>query len=133
MQSHFQRHRLASLNRPLIMSQIIYTIAIADGQFQGASHHTDGQDAAPLDLTALAAIVPSINAAAVEKLGVIEAQLSALATLQATMTAHVTAVLQSRDPAQYEALAIEFLTPEQDRIRAEKLAQLEALKTELGL
>jgi len=49
------------------------------------------------------------------------------------MPARVAEALQARDPAQYEALAIEFLTPEQDRIRAEKLAQLEALKTELGI
>lgn len=126
------------------MSQIIYTIVITDGVFQGASSHTDRGDAVPLDATTLADHLPEINAAAVAKLETIEAthaaeiatlqtQLAALTDLQTSMTARVTAVLQSGDPLQYEALGREFVTPEQDRIRAEKLAQLNALKAELGI
>jgi phage shock protein A len=49
---------------------------------------------------------------------------------QADMEAKVTAVLQSGDPAQYEALATEFLTPAQETARLAKLARIEELKAE---
>ena len=126
------------------MSHHRILIVLAAGQFQGASIADERGEPVDLDLSALAAIVPTINAAAVETLATIEAehaaelatitaQLAALTELQTTMTARVMTALQSGDPAQYEALGREFVTPEQDRIRAEKLAQLNALKAELGI
>jgi precorrin-6B methylase 1 len=62
-----------------------------------------------------------------------DGEISALLALKTDMAQKVSTTLQSGDPAQFQALAMEFLTPEQDRIRAEKLAQFEALKTELRL
>jgi len=52
---------------------------------------------------------------------------------QTAMEERVSAVIQSGDPAQYEALARDFMTPAQEKERAEKMAQLEALKAELGI
>lgn len=56
-----------------------------------------------------------------------------LEDLRVTMTQKVISALQSNDPEQVKALGIEFITPEQEKIRQEKIAQLEALKVELGL
>lgn len=52
---------------------------------------------------------------------------------QNEMVGKVTSALQSGDPAEFEKLAIEFLTPAQEKARAEKLTQLAALKAELGI
>tara|TARA_R110000868_G_scaffold302692_2_gene563252 strand:+ start:1931 stop:2218 length:288 start_codon:yes stop_codon:yes gene_type:complete len=62
-----------------------------------------------------------------------QAALTALEAFRDSMVAKVSTVLQSNDPEQFAALAVEFLTPEQDKVRAEKMAQLEALKAELGI
>lgn len=63
-----------------------------------------------------------------------------LAAFKAAMEQRVSSVLQSGDPAQYEALAREFLTPAQELERQAKLAKLAeieaeaaALKSELGV
>ena len=61
------------------------------------------------------------------------ASLTALQNFRDQMVQRVSAVLQSGDRTQYQALAIEFLTPAEEKIRAEKLAQLAALKAELGI
>jgi len=55
------------------------------------------------------------------------------AAYQEAMVQKVSAVLASKDPAQYEALAKEFLTPAEQLARAEKLAQIAALQAELGI
>lgn len=52
------------------------------------------------------------------------------AAYQAAMESRVSAVLQSGDPLQYEALARDFLTPAEAKARQEKLAQLESLKAQ---
>lgn len=49
---------------------------------------------------------------------------------QTTMEERVSAVLQSGDPAQYEALGRDFLTPAQEKERLAKLARIEELKAE---
>ena len=57
-------------------------------------------------------------------------QATEFATYKAAMEAKVAAALQSGDPAQYEALAHEFLTPAQELERQSKLARIELLKAE---
>ena len=64
------------------------------------------------------------------ELATARAEFAELAAYKAAMEERVTAVLQSGDPAQYEALATEFLTPAQELARQAKVAQLEALKAE---
>jgi len=49
------------------------------------------------------------------------------------MIAKVSAALQSGNLEALQAIAVDFLTPEEEKQRAEKLAQLEALKAELGI
>lgn len=61
------------------------------------------------------------------------AAITALNNFKAAMLAGVTAALADGDQATLQGIAQAFIQPEADRIRAEKLAQLEALKTELGL
>jgi hypothetical protein len=77
---------------------------------------------------------------AATKLSEVNASLSAekakVASLEAYKTAmsqKVSSALASNDLEQIQALAVEFLTPEEELKRAAKLAQLEALKAELGL
>lgn len=60
----------------------------------------------------------------------LKTQYAELSAYKTEMEATVSAVLQSGDPAQYEALAIAFLTPAQERERQEKLARLAALRAE---
>ena len=104
-----------------------------DGSFRGASvTDFDGLPQA-VDKSALAAVAPAINAATLAKSVESDAIIAKLESLKTTMVQKVQAALQSGDPAQFQALAVEFLTPEQDKQRAEKLAQLEALKAELGV
>ncbi len=55
-----------------------------------------------------------------------------LETLKVTMEATVATVLQSGDPAQYEALAKEFLKPAELKAREAKLAQIEELRRQVA-
>lgn len=55
-----------------------------------------------------------------------------LSAFKTAMEQRVSSVLQSGDPAQYEALAREFLTPAQEKARQEKLAQIAKLQAELA-
>jgi hypothetical protein len=77
---------------------------------------------------------------AATKLSEVNADLSAEKAKVASLEAYKTAMIQkvssalaSNDLEQIQALAVEFLTPEEELKRAAKLAQLEALKAELGL
>jgi len=79
-----------------------------------------------------ASIAAQVSAKDAE-IATLTASLTALESFRDEMVQRVSAVLQSGDPAQFEALAIEFLTPAEEKIRAEKLAQLAALKAELGI
>ena len=67
-----------------------------------------------------------------EQLATVTAERNALDTLRATMTERVSSVLQSGDPAQYEALAAEFLTPAYTKRRAELLAAKQQIDLELA-
>lgn len=65
---------------------------------------------------------------------------TALEAIKAEMVLRVTEALQSGDPVKFQEVAVYFLTPEQEKIKAEKLAQaasLEAqaaaIKAELGV
>lgn len=131
--------------------QRILIVLSATGEFQGASITTDAGDPQPVDLTALGALLPGINGAAIAKLETIEAdhaaaiaakdaELQALSTafqqlesLRVSMVEKVSTALQSGDPEKFVALGVEFLTPEAEKLRAEKLAQFEALRVELGI
>jgi hypothetical protein len=141
------------------MSQQRYTIVIdADGTLAGASLHDGNLDAQPLDLKALAKVVPKINDAALAKVDQhaaevaaikathsdelafrkmehdkVTAERDALETLRQTMTGKVRAALETGDVAKFFELGVEFLTPEDEKIRAGKLAKLAELKAELGL
>lgn len=64
------------------------------------------------------------------EIATLKTQYETLNAYKTEMEATVSAVLQSGDPAQYEALARAFLTPAQERERQEKLARLAALRAE---
>lgn len=121
-----------------------------DGQLSGC-HVIDEPGGMPRAITTadLAAIAPEINAAAIAQTETLvadhaaaladkEAELftaqNALAELieyKDAMVSRVSAVLQSGDPAQYEALAQEFLTPAQELERQAILAQIAELQAKL--
>jgi hypothetical protein len=64
------------------------------------------------------------------ELAQLQADYASLNAFKTAMEQQVSAVLQSGDPAQYEALAKDFLTPAEEKARAEKLARVAALKAE---
>ena len=124
------------------MEQIRYTIVIENGILAGISQHTGNLDAVPLSLEQFTAIVPSINAAAIEKAESVEADTAAtiagkdatiaeLLTLKSTMEAKVSDALQSNDPAKFVEVAIAFFDPVAAK-RAELEAQKAALEAELA-
>lgn len=102
----------------------------AAGEFQGA-HAIDvaGGSARPITTADLESLAPSINAASL----VLATKIGELEAFKTEMVGKVSAALQVGTVEAMQALAVEFLTPEEDKKRAEKLAQLEALKAELGL
>jgi hypothetical protein len=55
---------------------------------------------------------------------------TALEAYKSAMESRVSAVLSSGDPAQYEALATEFLTPVEEKARLAKVAQLASLQAQ---
>ena len=139
------------------IERIIITLN-PDGTFRGASATDFGGLPVHLEPEQLEKVAPSINAASLVRIEEAEAALTAAKSeaeaaltaakseaeaakaalaekeaYQAAMVETVTTVLQSRDVKKFEALAIEFLKPEEEKIRAEKLAQLKALKAELGI
>lgn len=61
----------------------------------------------------------------------ISATAQSLENLRLTMTAKVRSVLASGDPEQFAALAEEFLTPENEKRKAELEAEIAAKKAEL--
>lgn len=113
------------------MAQIRYTIVIEDGKLAGASQHTGNLDAVPLSLAELVAIVPSINAAALEAKVELETKNAALEALRSTMTEKVSAALASGDPDQFVAVALEFFDPVAAK-KAELAAKRDAIEAELA-
>jgi len=63
-------------------------------------------------------------------LATLTAEHTALESYKSTMESRVASVLSSGDPAQYEALAAEFLTPAEEKARLAKVAQLAALQAQ---
>ena len=63
-------------------------------------------------------------------LATLTADHTALESYKSAMESRVTAVLSSGDPAQYEALATEFLTPVEEKARLAKVTQLAALQAQ---
>jgi len=59
-----------------------------------------------------------------------KAQVSEFNAYKADMEKRVADALQSDDPEQYKALAVDFLTPAQERERLEKLARIALLEAE---
>lgn len=121
------------------MEQIRYTIVIEDGKLAGASQHNGNLDAVPLSLAELVAVVPSINAAAITAREELEA---VNAAKDARITAAETAAQELLEVAKNPTVDLNELAPaiiakamqsEAEKIREEKLAQLEALKAELGI
>ena len=106
-------------------------IVITDGEFQGASITTDKGDPAPMELSSLARLIPAVNAAAMAANADLSAQVAALTTYRDAMVGKVQAALQSGDPAQFVALGVEFLTPEQEKRKAELAAEIAAKQAEL--
>ena len=122
-----------------------------DGTFRGASNYGWDGMPAPLDVAALKALFPQLNAAAVAKVATVEAELQAeksakdealaavtterdqLLALKSDMEGKVRNALATGDTSQFVAVATDFLTPAEAKIRARKLAEYEALKAELGL
>ena len=102
----------------------------AEGGFQGA-HVIDEPNGIPRKVTQadIEGIAPSINAAALVEFGKVES----LECYKAEMVEKVSTALQSGKIETIQALAVEFLTPEQELKRAARLAEFEALKAELGL
>ena len=64
------------------------------------------------------------------KIAALGAVIAKLESLKTTMETQVASVLKSGDPAQYEELARSFLTPAEEKARAEKLARAETLRAE---
>jgi flagellar biosynthesis chaperone FliJ len=64
------------------------------------------------------------------ELTTVRQQFAELSAYKDAMETQVSTVLQSGDPAQYEALARDFLTPAEEKARQEKIARVEALKAE---
>lgn len=60
-----------------------------------------------------------------------QAAFTALDAFRVGMIAKVSSVLQSGDPEKFAALALDFLTPEQEKQRAEKIALIAKLQAEL--
>ena len=102
---------------------------------------TEAAQAAQNTIDQLTERVSTMAAEHAETISVKDAQADALRqafteldAYKTEMISQVTAVLQSGDPAQYEALATAFLTPKQELERQEKLAriaEIEAEKAEL--
>lgn len=58
----------------------------------------------------------------------LKTELAEMVAFRIAMTTKVSTVLQSGDPAQYEALAVEFLTPAQEKARQKLEAEIAASK-----
>ena len=105
-------------------------MTIAENIANQAAELQKQRDAATVRIDTL---VTEHAAAIAAKDAEISAAKQAFAELSAYKTAmeeRVSAVLASGDPAEYEALAADFLTPAQEKARQAKLAELEALKAQ---
>jgi hypothetical protein len=95
-----------------------------------ATHTQNTLDQLTTRINTLAAEHTAALAAKDSELTATKAAFAELSAYKDAMVARVSAVLQSGEPAQYEALARDFLTPAQEKERQAKVAQLEALKAQ---
>lgn len=115
-------------------------MTIAENIANQAAELQKQRDAATARIDAL--VKEHADALAAKDVEITEAKqaFAKLSAYKAAMEERVSAVLTSGDPAQYEALAAEFLTPAQELARQAKLTELAeieakaaALKAELGV
>lgn len=97
---------------------------------QIATETQDRLDQATARIASLAGEHAQAIAAKNVEIAALQQSVADLQTLKTTMETQVATVLQSGDPAQYEALARAFLTPAEEKARLEKLARAEALRAE---
>lgn len=112
------------------MPQQHILIVLNDGRFQGASIRDEKGDPSPLDLSALAALIPDINEAAIETLAQSDAKVATAEQSKAealTKLAAVLAAADSDDIATVKAKAAEAKLDE----KARKIAELEKQKAEI--
>lgn len=122
-----------------------------DGTLSGChTIDTVGGDARPITSADLSNLAPEINAALFAECDALKAskekELAAkdealasvsevcqqLESLRTEMVTKVSSVLQSGDPEQYAALAVEFLTPEEEKKKAAIRAQIAELEAQLA-
>ncbi|MCW1885515.1 hypothetical protein OKA04_12315 [Luteolibacter flavescens] len=82
--------------------RILIVLSAEDGVFLGASETTDSGSPIPLDLAALAALLPALNAAAVTRVGELEGEAMVLADNHATALKELA---QSKDMQRISELA----------------------------
>ena len=105
----------------------------SDGTLSGChAIDTPGSEARPITVDDLADIAPDINAALLSERDALQASYSQLETLRTEMVTKVSTVLQSGDPELLSALAVEFLTPEQEKKKAAIRAQIAELEAQLA-
>lgn len=95
-----------------------------------ATHTQSQMEQAQARIATLAAEHAEAIAAKDAELATLKGQYTELDAYRTQMEATVSAVLQSGDPAQYEALAADFLTPAQEKERLAKTARIAELKAE---
>ena len=117
---------------------IQYNIFVADGIITHCDMRDENSNLLPLDIAELETAIPSLNAGLIASLAAKDDELAAVKAAfaekqayQDAMVEKVSAVIASKDPAQYEQLAQEFLTPAQELAKAEIAAQIAALQEKL--
>ena len=117
---------------------IQYNIFVADGIITHCDMRDENSNLLPLDIAELETAIPSLNAGLIASLAAKDDELAAVKAAfaekqayQDAMVEKVSAVIASKDPAQYEQLAQEFLTPAQELAKAEIAAQIAALQDKL--
>ena len=117
---------------------IQYNIFVADGIITHCDMRDENSNLLPLDIAELETAIPSLNAGLIASLAAKDDELAAVKAAfaekqayQDAMVQKVSAVIASKDPAQYEQLAQEFLTPAQELAKAEIAAQIAALQEKL--
>ena len=117
---------------------IQYNIFVADGVITHCDMRDENSNLLPLDIAELETAIPSLNAGLIASLAAKDDELAAVKAAfaekqayQDAMVEKVSAVIASKDPAQYEQLAQEFLTPAQELAKAEIAAQIAALQEKL--
>lgn len=105
-------------------------MTIAETIAAQAAELENQRNSATARIDSLAAEHAEAIAAKDVKIATLKTQYDTLFTYKTEMESKVSAVLQSGDPAQYETLAADFLTPAQEKERLAKIARIKELKAE---